>query len=271
MDGEYPRLDRERLSTLTALILLTYGLIRVVSLPSPSADLAFLGLVIRFELNTRIIMLTLASALAVAGVDWLMESHPAAETQRRAVEHWIIPALAAFGIGDLLSRLPAGPALWIGLILAAGLLIATMVAEFLVVDARDPRRDVAAIGLRALVYLLLVQSVFAVRAAGLRAFFAVPAIFLASTAVTWRLLKLSRVGGRVRLYALLAGGITSQLAWGLHYLPLEPLAFSLLTGLAAYVASGLLLSHLEDGIGFFRAVEYGLLSVLALIAILSLT
>jgi len=70
MRGDLPQPDRDRLSTLTALVILSYALIRIVVLPIFSAELTFAGLIFEFKVDTRLIMLTLAAALTVAGADW---------------------------------------------------------------------------------------------------------------------------------------------------------------------------------------------------------
>ena len=251
---------------MAALVLLTYTLTRLVVLPSLSAEFSLLGLIVRFEFNTQSVMLTLAAALTTAGAAWLLRSHPQATTQRSTVEHWVIPGLAALGVGAILSRVPPGVGLGVGLALAAALLIAVLVAEFIVFDPTDPRYDAAALGLRALAYLLLIGAIFAVRATGVRAAFAVPILLIGSSAVSWRLLRLGAPQVRVLRYALLIGIVTAQLSWGLHYWPTSPLKQALILGLAAYLGEGFILAHLKEGITAARALELAILAALSLVA-----
>ncbi len=222
MNVELPQPDRERLSALTALILLAYGLVRIVALPTLFAEFEVFGLLLRLELNTQIVMLSISAGLAIAGAEWLLQSHPSIDLRQRTIEHWIIPGLAAVGIGALIIRVPAGPALGVGLVLAAGLLISVLVAEFIVLFAADPRRDAAAIGLRILAYLLLVESIFALKATGMRAAFAVPLILIASAGVSWRLLRLGRVRRGAWIYALVVGWLTAQIGWNHFTAALAP-------------------------------------------------
>jgi hypothetical protein len=271
VDHELPQPDRDRVSTLTALLLLTYTLIRIVTLPSYEAEFTLLGLLIRLELNASFVMLTIAALLAAAGSDWLIRSHPAVKDGGIRPEHWVIPGLAALGTGAILIRIPEGPGLWIGLILTAALLVAVLMSEFIVLDPEDPRHDTAAIGLTALAYLLLVGALFVIRATGLRAAFAIPLPPIACGAVAWRLLRLARIRTFAFRYALLISGITAQIAWGLHYWPLPPLRGALLLGLIVYLGNGLALAHEGGMLERIRIIEFAVVGVIGIAAVLMLT
>lgn len=271
MATERPQPDLDRLSTLAALVLLTYGLVRVIELPTLGLDLTGLGMVIPLSINTRTIMLALAAALAVVGSDWLAEAHPMAPRGRGAIEHWILPGLASYGFGTLLTRVPEGPTLWIGLILAAVALVAVFVAEFIAIDPGDPRRRMALVGLEALAYLLLLQVAFSIRLLNLRGVFSIPILLGSGSAIAWRLLRLRQPAKRVLLHGSSVGWGLAQLGWALHYLPLPPLRGALLLTLAFYVALGLGDAALEGPRLSRRAAEYGLIGALGLGAILVLS
>jgi hypothetical protein len=268
---QLPRLDRQRLSTLAALVLLSYGLIRVVVLPEVQAQVTFLGLVVRIDINAPLVLLSLAAALAVAGADWLIRVHPHMQPGQVAFEHWVVPGLAALGVGAILTRIPDGAPFWIGLGLAAVLLVSVIAAEFIVVDPADPRFDPAAIGLRALSYLLLIGTLFAIRAAGMRAAFAVPLILVASGAVAWRLLRLTDPLAPQWLHGALIGGVTAQIAWGLHYWPISPLREALLLGTLVYLAGGIVEARRGPRLERRQAVELAVVGAVALAAIFLLT
>jgi hypothetical protein len=135
-----PRPDRERLSALGALVLLAITLVRVVVLPTLPFEFSAAGLLIRVELNRAVVLIGLAAAVTVTGADWLAQSHPRPPRGRARFEHVIIPGLATLATGGLLANIEPGPTLWAGLLLAASLLIAVLVAEFIVIDLEDPRR-----------------------------------------------------------------------------------------------------------------------------------
>lgn len=258
MNGSQHQPDIDRLSTLAALVLLVYGLVRILSLPTLAIDFAVLGVVIPLTVNTRLIMLILAASLSVIAADWLVASHPLAEEEGRRYEAWILPGLAALAIGGLVTRLPEGPLLWLGLILAAAALIAVLIAEYLVTDRQDPRYPFAARGLEALAYLLILEGLFTLRASNVRAVFLVPASLTGTAAVSWRLLRLWLPERRSLFYAVIVGWFTSQLAWGLHYWPLLPAQEALLLLLLFYVVHGLIGWHLRAAASRARVMEYAL-------------
>ncbi|MGD8554344.1 MAG: hypothetical protein PVJ07_09320 [Anaerolineales bacterium] len=268
MESDLPQPDRDRLSVLAALVLITYTLLRLVTLPTMATEFSILGILFRFVINTRLVMLTLAAGLTSAGAAWLMRSHPKSDFKPSVLEHMVIPGLAALGLGSILSRAPEGGTLWIGLAVAAVLLIGLLSAEFVALDAEDPRYGMASLGLRFLAYLLLVGSLFALRATGLRAAFAVPIVLVATTVVAWRLLKLSVPHASTWIYAGLIGGIVAQLAWALHYWPTPPIEGALILGLGAYVGVEVVQANLQEGISRSHAIELAVVAGVALAAIL---
>jgi hypothetical protein len=271
MASSLPQPDRDRLSALTALVILIYALLRIVDLPELSQQVALLGLLLSININTPLILLTLAAALTAAGADWIVRGHPMAIEGTHTAEHWIVPGLASLGIGAILSQLPTGPTLWISLPLAALLLIAVLIGEFIVFDPEDPRYDFARVGLRTLSYLLLVGALFAIHAFNLRAFYLVPLTFLASLAVSWRLQRLEAINPkRSLLYALTTGMLAAQVAWAFHYWPLSPLKVSLILALWVYLAHGWARSLEQQQAGIGTMIELGLVAGVGLTAIIFL-
>ena len=263
-----PRPDRDRAGALVALILIAYGLVRLIELPLQAIQFELFGVLIRVDFDARFVMLTLASALAASGVDWVLASHPL----RRPVglEPRVLPGMAALGVGAILTGLPGWPAWPIGLALGGLLIYAVLYAEFVVWDPDDPRTVTASLGLRWLGILLTVGIAFAVRAGGLRAVFSVPLLFAGTGLVCWRVLELERIRRAIWPYAVTAGWITAQLAWGLHYWPLQPIAAALLLGLAGYVSIGLGRAHLLGRAGRRTVYEFGGLALAVLAAVLLL-
>jgi len=267
-EAPLPRPDRDRAGALVALILIAYGLVRLIELPLQAIQFELFGVLIRVDFDARFVMLTLASALAASGVDWVLASHPL----RRPVglEPRVLPGMAALGVGAILTGLPGWPAWPIGLALGGLLIYAVLYAEFVVWDPDDPRTVTASLGLRWLGILLTVGIAFAVRAGGLRAVFSVPLLFAGTGLVCWRVLELERIRRAIWPYAVTAGWITAQLAWGLHYWPLQPIAAALLLGLAGYVSIGLGRAHLLGRAGRRTVYEFGGLALAVLAAVVLL-
>jgi hypothetical protein len=235
-------------------------------------DLAFLGLLIKVEFRTQFLMLILAAALAAAGTDWLIQGHPHKSSTRLDVENWVIPAMAAVAIGVIVIRIPGGLALWIGLLLGATLLVAVLIAEFIVYDPQDPRYGHIATVLNGLALLLLLASILTIQVLELRTLFAIPLIFIACLIVTWRLFKLTFPENRVWTWAFLVSFIVSQIALGLHYWPIPPLRSGFLLGLVAYLAYQWINLHLhEEDNNPSHLVEIAIVCGISLLAIFLLT
>lgn len=243
--AQLPHPERDQIAALTALVLLAYGLIRIVELPAGLLEFEVVGLLIRFEVNTRLVMVALSALLAAIGSEWVMQSHPISRVRNPALRSRLLPGLAALAAGAVLSLVPLG-ALWVaGLALSGLLVLAVLMAEFVLLDREDPRAPAAAAATRLLGVLIVVGVAYAARANQIRAVYAVPAIFAAVALVCWRAIEWSAPRERVWPYALACGLLAAQLAWGLHYWPLRPIQPALLVGLVTYLGAGLGIANLS--------------------------
>ncbi len=218
--------DANRLSVLTAAVLLAYGLAHLVGAPGFTLSIQLPGFYFAFPLNLGTAMILMATGLAASGMDWLLHGHPSLQG-RRSIEHWLLPTLTAFVIGILLSILPSGPVWWIGFAVGAGILIAIFLAEYICVDAGAPSYALASAGLTALSYALFLILVIALRTAGARLFLVIPAVFLAAGLLSLRTSHLHFSGRWNIPWAIGIGLVCAQLAGGLHYWPLSPLQVGL--------------------------------------------
>lgn len=265
-----PTPDREKLSALGALVLLAITLVRVVVLPTLPFQFSAAGLLVRVEVNRAVVLVGLAAAVTVAGADWLARSHPRPPRGWARLEHVIIPGLATLATGAILTSIDAGPSLWVGLALAAGLLLAVLVAEFIVIDPQDPRRLAASIGLVVLAQVLLTGVFFALFSLGVRAFFTVPLAFLATAAVAWRLLRLREPESRPALYTIAVGIGVAELTWGLYYLPLAALQSALILGLLAYLGIQTVASLMRGRLSRARSLEFAAVAAIGVAAAIAL-
>lgn len=239
--ASWPLPERDQIGALAALILLAYGLIRIVVLPTSHVEVELLGLAVQFEFNARTMMVGLSGALAAIGSEWVMQPHPLIQMRAGGIpgRSRVMPALAALGAGAVLPLLPIGPIWVLGLGIAGGLIFGVLLAEFVALDRDDPRAPAAAAWLRSLGLLIVVGVTYAARASGLRAIFVVPTVFATVTLVSWRAIGLSAARSRAWLYAVSSGLLAAQLAWALHYWPVNPVQMALLIGLVSYLANGL--------------------------------
>lgn len=265
-----PLPERDQIAALTALILLAYGLIRIVTLPAGLIELEALGLLVRLEFNARLVMVGLAGALAAIGSEWVMHSHPISSVRSPGLGSRVLPGLAALSAGGILSLLPLGPLWVLGLALAGGLIFAVLLAEFVVLDREDARTPQAGAAIRLLGVLIAVGVAYAVRANQLRAIFLVPAVFAVVALVCWRAIGLAVPRSRQRPYAIACGLLAAQLAWGLHYWPIRPVQLALLVGLVSYLGSGLGIANLRGRLRPDLLYEFSAVAVATVAVVLLL-
>ena len=217
----------DRLGVLTAAVLLTFALTRL--LPADAVELRFtIGqFYLTYPVNLTTILTLLAGGLAATGMDWLLRGHPAFG-QRAPAEHWLLPTLATLVAGVPLGVLPNGLSWWVTFAIAGLALAIVFIAEYIVVDPASPNYATATALLTALSFAVYLVLLTALRSTGPRLILALPSIFAASGLVSLRVLRL-RVPGRWEL--AWAGGIaliSTQLASALHYWPVSPIRFGLL-------------------------------------------
>ncbi len=236
--------DADRLSILSALILLAYALARFLDLPSRTIEIQLPGLYLAWDLNVRTAAGLLVAAMTAAGVEWLLRQHPAS-SKHGITGHWLLPALTAWVIGTPLFQLPLGFTWWAGFALGGTLLMLVLVAEYIAIDPDDVRQPVAAAGLTALAYALFLILATSLSAAGARLLFTVPALTLAAFLTSLRTLRL-----RLHLHwALVESGLVAllvtQFAAAFYYLPLSPVSYGLLLLGPAYGLTSLLANLAE--------------------------
>ena len=240
--------DSNRVGVLTAAVLLTYALTRLVNAPGFTLTLQLPGFYFAYPLTLGTAMTLMAAGLTATGMDWLLRGHPELHSvrSRRMIQHWMLPTLTAFIIGVLLDTLPSGVIWWIGFAFGAAILVAVVLAEYVTVDPGAPLYALASAGLTALSYALFLLFVIALRIASARLFLVAPAIFIATMLVALRTLHL-RLGGHWDFpWALGIGLVSAQLAAGLHYWPISSLQFGLILLGPLYALTTLAYSLGED-------------------------
>lgn len=236
--------NMDRLSVLTASILLAYAMLPFIQIPERSLVLSLLGVAFFFKVDFATLLAVICAGLAAAGTDWLLHDHPHLGSQR-TFSHWMIPALTAWVIGVPLSSLKVGIQWWMVFGLGGLLLVLVLVSEYIAVDPSDSRHGPASVGLTAISYALLLMLTISLAAAGSRLYVLLPALTLAIFLVALRTLYL-RSGKWFFGWAAAIALIAVQSATALHYWPVSPLRYGLMIlGLAYSLTS--LAGAVEEG------------------------
>jgi|YNPNPStandDraft_1061719.scaffolds.fasta_scaffold11065_3 hypothetical protein len=246
--------EKERLSILTAVVLLAYALTRLLNLPVHQVALSFLGIRLAFELRFGAILSFLAAGLVAAGMNWMLQSHPAWGKNRavEALEHLFLPALTALITGLALGTLARPWLWWLGFGVGALLMVLVLLAEYIVTDKNDARYPVASVLLTALTFVFYFILNVALRAANARLFLLVPALFLGSGLTALRVFHL-RLGVWSWAQAFVVALICVQIGAAFHYWPLTPVQFGLALLSPAYALTDFV-AALTEGESLRRAL-----------------
>lgn len=244
--------DADRLSILSAAILLAYAASRFVEIPPREVGMQLPGFYLAFEINIHTVVALLVAGLTATGADLLLRDHPALG-EKRTVEHWLLPALTAWTLGIPLNQLPVGPQWLLSFAIAGVLLMLVLIAEFIAVDTKDERYPLASAALTAVSYALFLILAIVLQSAGFRLFLILPALLIAGGLVSLRTLHLRLNGVWLYLPTLVIVVIMAGIVSAFHYWPLSPITYGLLILGPAYSLTSLI-GALSEGQSLRRAV-----------------
>jgi hypothetical protein len=236
--------NADRLSIITAMILLSYALASFIKLPAEALNIQLPAFFFQLPLTINSLIGIATAALAASGTQWLLSAHPEFSA-RTSVSHLFIPALTAMIIGLPLSTLQASLFWWVVFAFGGALFVLVAASEYIAMDNRDSRQALAAIALTAVSWALFLIVAISVRAAGMRFYLILLILFPTVFLVSLRSLYLRLGGVWSYPWALSIAVIISQVALGLHYLPLSPLSYGLILLGAAYALTSIAGSVIE--------------------------
>jgi len=244
-----------RLSIVSAAIILAFGLTQLVSFPAQQISFGLIGILIEFTMDFNTVVTILTVMLAAAGMHWLILSHPDHDQYQawwEYVRHWIVPVMTTIVIGVALNEFAGEPYWWVIFLMGSLGLIAVFIAEFNVVAADSFQHPLAAIGLTGLSFALFLLLSIAVYSAGMRLYIRIPLLGVGAMMVISRSLYL-RLGKWHTLWSLIGSLIVSEIAVGFHYLPLSPTQFGLMLVGAAYALTGIVsgIEEARKGLAFW--------------------
>jgi hypothetical protein len=245
-----PNLDR--ISILSATILLAYTLTGLISIPPQDISTQLPGIYLEIQINFETIVSFLVAVLAATGTDWFLREHPKSK-DKRLIEHWLLPALMAWVIGVPLYQQNLGLYWWLGIFLGGGALILVLVAESIVIDPEDTRYAWASVSLTVIAHVLFFLLLVTLRASQVRLFLLIPALTLTIGLISLRTLNLRFRGIWDFRSAAIITLIMVELSVAAHYLPLSPIAFGLFLLGPAYGLT-IFLGNLGDGKHWREAV-----------------
>jgi hypothetical protein len=243
LHGRLPELNR--LSILTATIMLAYALTPLITIPSQIFSLSLFRIDFSFQYTFNTIISILVAAFAFIGMAYLLQTHPNFNS-KQYWQHSILPALTAWAVGVPLNAIQIGLEWWLLFFFGGLVLIITFTSEFIIVDPEDVRFPPAAIAITAFSFALLFLLTVGARFSQFRLYLLLPMLTVPTFLIVFRTLFL-RQGKRWYAYWSMAISLfNAGLTLGLHYLPLSPVTYGLIllaTGYGITSLAGNLLSE----------------------------
>jgi len=273
MAERIPRLNRDRLSVLIALILLTSVLFRFVQLPQVTRRFHLLGSPLEVNLTGTGLLVVLVGGLAAMGARYILAAHPDAPDRlpHPLVFSWVLPGLMG-GMAAYLVELAPTEVVWAGGLLLAMLLIGlTVAAEFAALSPRHPAATRARLGLNILAYLLALLFFYLIYRTRARSLVTATEITLVAFLIALDLLGVAETRAtRVVLYSGIIGLLVGEATWALNYWRLDNWTASLLLLLFFYLATGITQQYLLDRLKPAVLLEFGLVTAAVLTLVLVL-
>lgn len=237
--------NNNRLSILSALIILAYLLTHFINFPEQILSLQLPGVFLSVKIDANIIVAFLVAGLAAMGADWLLYDHPNLQA-RPILPHCLLPSLTALIIGIPLYQLPFNLTWWMALLSGSLLLILVLIAEYVSVSEEALFRQLASAGLTAVSLALYLILAAGLRSIGTRLFLLLPALAIGASLVSFRVLHLRLHRQWLFYEALFIAFISAQITAALYYWPLNPVSFGLLNLGVLYSLISLLAGLIDE-------------------------
>ncbi|MCJ7694099.1 MAG: hypothetical protein MUO40_01605 [Anaerolineaceae bacterium] len=250
MREQHSLLNSDRLSVVMAMIMLAFGLTRIIPISSNAISFQILGINFDILLNMRTVMAIMTGFLAAFGSDWIIKEHPTSRNTKGkwylSIQNWIVPVFTSFVISITLNQMFAGLSWWIIFGLGSILLLLIFIAQYTINDISETNHPFASVALTAITFALFLILAIAMKASGLRLYVILIALVLAAGFVCLRTFYIRLNGGWVLLWSILVIIMTGQITVGFYYLPLSPLQFGLFTTGSLYILISLIIGIKEE-------------------------
>lgn len=251
--------ERDRLSVLLAVTLVSATLFRFVELPSLVWGVRqVLGSPLNFTFDSDWLLALVMMGLVATGTLSLMQGHPLHETrERRMFFFLIVPAMGALLISLLLIRAQLWP-VWMVTLLLGGLLLGVLIhLSYRAFSPESPSYPSARTMLNIVDYLIGFLLFTLILHEQDRALVTSPVIFVLSGLLALELL--SATGAKLKDVLLFSGVIAlleAEMAWVFGYWPISSWTAATLLTLGLYLWSGIGYQHLLDRLSKQVVLEF---------------
>jgi hypothetical protein len=263
--------DRDRLSVLLAVLILSNVLFRFIELPGHVYRLQALGSPLEIHASSTLLLITLMVGLACTGTSLVLRDHAllVEHSGRPVYISWILPGLLA-GLSAYLLSLAPTLLIWIGGLVLFGIGIGlTVSAEYATVSPDAPRYPAARLAMNVLAYLMAFVLFVLIYRTRTRSLVTATLTLVTATLLALDLLSVADVPvGRMLPFAGIVGLIVGESTWALNYWQTGAWVGGLLLLLIFYVTINVAHQHLLERLSLSTLFEFIAVTVAVLIVIL---
>ncbi|NMB60784.1 MAG: hypothetical protein GYA18_00415 [Chloroflexi bacterium] len=236
MNNQHATIPSDRLSIVSALIILNYALMPFIYTSPTPLHFSLFGLVFDWRIKYADLLVLSAALFAAIGTYWLLYDHPNLNKQATFI-HLVLPTLTAGAMSIPLNVISIGIAWWVMFAFGSILIILTLIAEYYSINPHSSLFAMARIILIPLAIALFLLLSISSRSAGYRLYLQVLLLGTLFTGIFTRLLALSDIYEKKK--AILASALLfMQALVACHYLPLRSVPFGMvLSGCVAFLTS----------------------------------
>lgn len=263
--------DRDRLSVVLAVLILSSVLFRFIELPEYVYRLQVLGSPLEIRATSTLLLVALMVGLACTGTSLVLHDHPLLmERSGRCIYVlWVLPGLSA-GLSSYMLSLAPTQGLWIvGLTFFGIGMGLTISAENAAISTDARSYSAARLALNVLAYLIAFVLFVLIYQSRTRSLVTATLTLVTAALLALDLLSVADVPlGRVLPFAGIVGLIIGQSTWALNYWQMSGWAGGLLLLLIFYVVVNVAHQHLLERLGPSILVEFAAVTVAVLLIVL---
>jgi hypothetical protein len=264
-------LDRDRLSVLLAVLLLSNVLFRFIELPEQVWSLQALGSPLEIRVTSTWLLVTLMIGFVCTGTSLILHDHPhqREHSGRPIYISWILPVVLT-GVSTYLLALAPSLLVWIGGLILVGTCIGlTISAEYAAVSPDAPGYPTARLTLNVLAYLLAFILFAVIYQTRTRSLVTATLTLVTTTVLALDLLSVADVPLRRMLpFAGIAGLIVGESTWALNYWQISAWVGGLFLLLIFYVTVNVAHQYLLERLHASILVEFAIVTIIVLLVIL---
>jgi hypothetical protein len=262
--------DRDRLSVLLAVLILSSVLFRFIELPEHVYRLQALGSPLEIHATGTLLLVTLMIGLACTGTSLVLRDHPLLmeHSGRPVYISWVLPGVLAGLSADLLSLAPT-LGLWIGGLIVFGVSLGlTVSAEYATVSPDARSYAAARLALNVLAYLMAFALFVLIYQTRTRSLVTATLTLLTAALLALDLLSVADVSvGRMLPFAGVVGLVIGESTWALNYWQVSAWVGGLLLLLIFYVVINIAHQHLLERLSSSTLVEFTAVTVVVLLIV----